>query len=107
MKRFFSPWPWPQFCPLSCFRASNAARPNSTGAKLQIQQKNYPEAVRLLEAEVAKNPSNAEAWYLLGYIQSEQNNVEGMNRAFSEAQKLSQEHASDIKNIRMYQWVST
>ena len=104
MKRFFSPLALAAVLSLVVFQGFQCGSPEFTGAKLQIQQKNYPEAVRLLEAEVAKNPSNAEAWYLLGYIQSEQNNVEGMNRAFSEAQKLSQEHASDIKNIRMYQW---
>lgn len=104
MKRLFSPLAVAAVLSLVVFQGFQCGSPEFTGAKLQIQQKNYPEAVRLLEAEVAKNPSNAEAWYLLGYIQSEQNNVEGMNRAFTEAQKLSQEHAADIKNIRMYQW---
>ena len=104
MKRLFSTLAVIAVLSLVVFQGFQCGSPEFTGAKLQIQQKNYPEAVRLLEAEVAKNPSNAEAWYLLGYIQSEQNNVEGMDRAFSEAQKLSQEHAAEIKSIRQYQW---
>ncbi len=104
MKRLFSPLAIAGVLSLVIFQGFQCGSPEFTGAKLQIQQKNYPEAVRLLEAEVAKNPSNAEAWYWLGYVNSEQNNVEGMDRGFTEALKLSQEHAADIKNVRQYQW---
>jgi Flp pilus assembly protein TadD len=104
MKRILSPLAIAGILSLVIFQGFQCGSPEFTGAKLQIQQKNYPEAVRLLEQEVGKNPSNAEAWYLLGWVQSEQNNIEGMDKAFTEAVKLSKDHAADIKNVRMYQW---
>jgi len=104
MKRLFLPLAIAGILSLVIFQGFQCGSPEFTGAKLQIQQKNYTEAVRLLEAEVAKNPSNGEAWYLLGWVSSEQNNVETMDRAFTEALKVSQDHASDIKNVRQYQW---
>ena len=41
------------------------ASPEFTGAKLAYTQKDYKKALASLEKEVAKNPSNAEAWYLI------------------------------------------
>jgi tetratricopeptide (TPR) repeat protein len=41
------------------------ASPEFTGAKLAYNQKDYKKAMVSLEKEVAKNPNNAEAWYLL------------------------------------------
>jgi hypothetical protein len=40
--------------------------PEFSGAKLRIQQKDYKGAINLLEKEVQKNPTNEEAWFLLG-----------------------------------------
>ena len=41
------------------------ASPDFTGAKLAYNQKDYTKALVSLEKEVIKNPTNAEAWYLL------------------------------------------
>ncbi len=41
------------------------ASPEFTGAKLAWNQKDYKKALVSLEKEVVKNPTNAEAWYLL------------------------------------------
>ncbi|MFM8456311.1 MAG: tetratricopeptide repeat protein, partial [Ignavibacteria bacterium] len=41
------------------------ASPEFTGAKLAYNQKDYKKALVSLEKEVVKNPTNAEAWYLL------------------------------------------
>ncbi|NTW48268.1 MAG: tetratricopeptide repeat protein [Chlorobiales bacterium] len=43
-----------------------------TGAKLYIQQKNYPAAAQALEQEIAQNPNNDEAHYLLGKVYYDQ-----------------------------------
>ncbi|MBI2620492.1 MAG: tetratricopeptide repeat protein [Ignavibacteriales bacterium] len=75
-----------------------------TGAKLQMQQNNYKEAQRLLEIEVQKNPTNDEAWYLLGLIRGEEQEYPGMNDAFNAALELSQKHAGDIRNIQYNYW---
>ncbi|MCX6143158.1 MAG: tetratricopeptide repeat protein [Ignavibacteriales bacterium] len=78
--------------------------PEFTGAKVHIQQKNFPEAIRLLEIEVKKNPTNEEAWYLLGNLKADQGNLEGMNAAFNECLKISPKHAADIHSIRFGKW---
>lgn len=78
--------------------------PEFTGAKVHMQQKNYKEAIRLLEIEVAKNPANEEAWYLLGGLKADEHDYEGMNKAFTEALKLSNVHAEEIKAIRYNNW---
>ena len=78
--------------------------PEFTGAKVQIQQKNYKEAIRLLEIEVKKNPDNDEAWYLLGALRADEGDYAGMNTAFDEALKLSNKHEADIHNERYRQW---
>jgi tetratricopeptide (TPR) repeat protein len=78
--------------------------PEFTGAKVHIQQKNFPEAVRLLEIEVKKNPTNEEAWFLLGNLKGDQGNLEGMNAAFNECLKISPKHAADIRSMRFSKW---
>lgn len=42
------------------------------GAKLYMQQKNYTAAAQALEQEIAQNPKNAEAYYLLGKVYYDQ-----------------------------------
>ncbi len=78
--------------------------PEFTGAKVHMQQKNFKEAIRLLEIEVQKNPANEEAWYLLGGLKADERDYEGMNKAFVEALKLSNLHASEIRAIRYNNW---
>jgi tetratricopeptide (TPR) repeat protein len=86
------------------FQGYQCGSPEFTGAKVHMQQKNYKEAIRLLELEVEKNPTNAEAWYLLGGLKADEGDYEGMNKAFNEALKLSQQHAAEIRAIRYNNW---
>jgi tetratricopeptide (TPR) repeat protein len=80
--------------------------PDFTGAKVQEQNKNYPEAAKLYEKEIQKNPVNAEAWFRLGRIRGMQlNDFDGMNDAFNQAEKNSKEFSSDIRALRVYYWV--
>jgi len=86
------------------FQGYQCGSPEFTGAKVHIQQKNYKEAIRLLEIEVQKNPGNEEAWFFLGGLQADQGDYDGMNTAFNEALKLSPKHAGEIRAIRYNHW---
>jgi tetratricopeptide (TPR) repeat protein len=82
--------------------------PDFTGAKVQEQNKNYPEAIRLYNAELKKNPSNQEAWYRLAIIYGTQmNDIAGMNAAFQEAEKISPKYTNEIKAYRTQYWVQS
>ncbi len=80
------------------------ASPEFSGAKLRIQQKDYKGAIKLLETEVQKNPSNGEAWFLLGELDADQGDYAGMNAAFEGATKVNDKHAKEIHNIRYSKW---
>lgn len=86
------------------FQGYQCGSPEFTGAKVHIQQKNYKEAIRLLEIEVQKNPQNEEAWWFLGGLKADEGNYDGMNTAFNAALKISNKHAADIKAIRYNHW---
>ena len=86
------------------FLGYQCGSPEFTGAKVHIQQKNYKEAIRLLEIEVQKNPANEEAWFFLGGLKADEADYDGMNRAFNEASKLSNKHTAEIRAIRYNHW---
>ena len=78
--------------------------PEFSGAKLRISQKDYKGAIALLETEVQKNPTNEEAWYLLGGLKADQEDYTGMNTAFEQALKINNKHAKEIRTIRYGKW---
>ena len=79
--------------------------PDFTGAKVQEQNKNYVEAVKLYEREVQKNPANHEAWFRLGRLRGEQlGDYKGMMDAFQEAEKLSPTYTLEIRAWRYKFW---
>lgn len=86
------------------FLGYQCGSPEFTGAKVHIQQKNYKEAMRLLEIEVQKNPQNDEAWFFLGGLKADQGDLVGMNHAFNAALKISSKHAAEIRAMRYNQW---
>jgi tetratricopeptide (TPR) repeat protein len=86
------------------FLGYQCGSPEFTGAKVHMQQKNWKEAIRLLEIEVKKNASNEEAWFFLGGLKADQGDLEGMNVAFNECLKLSPKHAADIRATRFNKW---
>lgn len=71
------------------------ASPEFTGGKLAYNQKDYSKALAALQKEVAKNPANAEAWYLLADChyrlndlpKAVQNSLEASKRADKEPMK--------------------
>jgi len=86
------------------FLGYQCGSPEFTGAKVYIQQKNYKEAIRLLELEVQKNPQNDEAWFFLGGLKADQGDLVAMNKAFDAALKISPKHAAEIRAMRYNQW---
>ena len=86
--------------------AFQCSTPEFTGAKISIGQKNYKEAIRLLEIETQKNPTNEEAWFLLGSLKADQFDYAGMNVAFDSALKISDKHAREIHSVRYNRWGS-
>ncbi len=78
--------------------------PEFSGAKVRIQQKDFAGAIRLLKEEVKKNPTNEEAWFLLGELDADQGDYAGMNEAFNETAKLTNKHDKDMYNMRFSKW---
>jgi tetratricopeptide (TPR) repeat protein len=75
-----------------------------TSAKLYLQRSDWDNAIRSLEAELAKNPKNEEAWYWLGVAKGQKSDFQGMNDAFDNALKIGQTYAKDIYGIRYNFW---
>jgi tetratricopeptide (TPR) repeat protein len=86
------------------FLGYQCGSPEFTGAKVHIQNKNYKEAIRLLQIEVQKNPQNDEAWFFLGGLLADQGDLEGMNKSFIQALKVSPKHAAEMRAMRYNQW---
>ena len=75
-----------------------------TSAKLYIQQKNYDKAVEVLQKEITKNPKSDEGYYLLGYVQGEQGNFEGMVDSYDKSLAISKSFEKNINDSRKYFW---
>ncbi|HMK38090.1 MAG TPA: tetratricopeptide repeat protein, partial [Bacteroidota bacterium] len=78
----------------------------TTSAKLYMQQKQYQKAEGSLLKEVAKNPKDEEAWYLLGAVRLELKNYAGMNEAYKSSLALSDAHKGEITRNRLSLWGS-
>jgi tetratricopeptide (TPR) repeat protein len=86
---------------ISAFQCSST---ELTSAKLYIQQKNYPKAVESLEREVSKNPQSDEGFYLLGYIQGENGEINKMLENFDKSLKISDKFAKSVDESKKYHW---
>lgn len=75
-----------------------------TSAKLYIQRKEYDNAAKQLEAEVAKNPANEDAWFLLGQVRSEGKQYKEMKDAFAKALEISPKHKKEITGYLLSTW---
>jgi len=75
-----------------------------TSAKLYIQQKNNDKALEALEKEVAKNPKSDEGFYLLGYVNGEDGNLDGMVENFDKSLAISNKFEKNIVDYRQFQW---
>jgi tetratricopeptide (TPR) repeat protein len=88
------------------FMAFDCSSAELTGAKLYIQQKEYDKAKEALQKEVAKNPLNDEAWYLLGTLEGEDGNFAKMVEAYDKSTSISPKFAPQIKDSKQYYWAT-
>lgn len=86
---------------LMSFQCSSA---EMTSAKLYITRKEFQNAEAQLQKEVAKNPANEEAWFLLGKIRYEMNNYKGMKNAFVEGQKAGTKFKKEMDAFTLQTW---
>jgi len=76
-----------------------------TSAKLYIQRKEYDNAKAQLLKEIAKNPKNEEAYYLLGKeIQYMQGEYRGMKVSFDSALAIAPTHKKEIQLMELNAW---
>ncbi|OGU61296.1 MAG: hypothetical protein A2V66_05025 [Ignavibacteria bacterium RBG_13_36_8] len=78
-----------------------------TSAKLYINQSLYDKAEESLLKEIEKNPSSDEALYLLGWLNGEKGNIEGMLDYFNKSIKVSKKYQDEIKQSRTYHWATS
>lgn len=76
----------------------------STSAKLYMSQKQYDKAEQALEKEVAKNPNDEEAWFMLGQVRIELKKYLEANQAYDKALAISDVHKKEIANNKQYYW---
>ena len=77
-----------------------------TSAKLYMQQQQWAKAEESLQREIAKDPNNEEAWFLLGQTRLELKNYEGMNDAYNKALGVSPAHKAEIERNRLAIWAN-
>ncbi len=77
-----------------------------TSAKLYIQQKQYDKALESLNREVEKNPKSDEGYYLLGFVNGEQENYGKMVDAYNKSLAISNKFADDIQKSKVYYWAN-
>ena len=84
--------------------AFQCASTEMTTAKLYIQQKNPDKALEALEKEVAKNPKNDEAYFLMGNIYGEKAEYEKMLEAYDKSLAISKKFEANINNNKYKFW---
>lgn len=77
-----------------------------TSAKLYIQQKNYDRAIVSLKQELEKNPRNDEAFYLLGFIYGEKENIDSMLIAYGKSLEVSKKYEQSIEDSKRIFWAN-
>lgn len=75
-----------------------------TSAKLYIQRSDWQSAEKWLAKEVEKNPTNGEAWWLLGNTRMQMGNYKGSVEAYNASLKNSNEFTDKIYPAKKYIW---
>ncbi len=86
------------------FTGFQCASQEMTSAKLYIQRSDWESAEKWLAQEVEKNPTNAEAWWLLGNARMQRANYTGSIEAYDASLKSSNEFAEKIGQAKKYIW---
>ena len=91
-------------CSSIAFMGFQCGSAETTSAKLYIQRKDFASAEKSLIKEVEKNPSNAEAWYMLGDVRRELGDIKGMMAAFDASLKINNECQKRISDAKLNIW---
>ena len=86
---------------LSGYQCSSA---EMSSAKLYIQQKNWDKATESLNKEISKNPKSDEAFYLLGIVSKEKEDLKGMVENFNKSLEISPKFKNEINEITQNSW---
>ncbi len=86
------------------FTGFQCASQEMTSAKLYIQRSDWESAEKWLAQEVEKNPTNAEAWWLLGNAKMQRANYAGSIEAYDASLKNSNEFTEKIGQAKKYIW---
>ncbi|MFH1194558.1 MAG: tetratricopeptide repeat protein [bacterium] len=78
-----------------------------TSARLYINQKNYPKAKEVLQQEIEKNPKSIEGFYLLGFVNGEEGDLESMLTNFDKSLALGKDFAKSIDDSKKYHWANS
>jgi len=80
--------------------------PEVTSAKVYMNDNNFEMALEQAKTAVEKYPDNATAWFTLGKVHSELNNIDEMVEAFDKSLEISTKHAEEINNMKELLWFS-
>jgi tetratricopeptide (TPR) repeat protein len=86
------------------FTGFQCASQEMTSAKLYIQRQDWENAEKWLTQETEKNPTNAEAWWLLGNAYMQRGNFKKTLEAYDNCQKNSNEYTDKIAQSKKYVW---
>ncbi|MBI5020952.1 MAG: tetratricopeptide repeat protein [Ignavibacteriales bacterium] len=75
-----------------------------TSAKLYIQRQDWETAEKWLNQETEKNPTNAEAWWLLGNARMQRADFKKSLEAYDNCSKNSNEYDERISQAKKYIW---
>ncbi|MBA4312987.1 MAG: hypothetical protein C0417_10195 [Chlorobiaceae bacterium] len=75
-----------------------------TSAKLYIQRQDWESAEKWLNQETEKNPTNAEAWWLLGNARMQRGDYKNSIEAYDNCTKNSNEYTERIAQAKKYVW---
>ncbi len=71
-----------------------------TSAKVYINQKDYPAALKQLNIEIEKRPDNVEAYFLAGQLYAELDSLDRMVEMFDRAVEIDTTYAEEINKWR-------
>jgi len=86
------------------FTAFDCSSTELTSARLYIQQKNLKKAKESLLKEIKKNPKSDEGYYLLGFVNGEEGDVNGMLNNFDKSLSISKKFEKQIDDSKKYHW---
>ena len=83
---------------------SGCSNPEVTAAKVYMQQNNYEKAIERSLKAVEQNPSDAEAYFILGQAYGQKSMYKEMNDSFNKSLEISPKFSTDIEAQQIKFW---